>query len=146
MLRTALPKFTPIFGIFMATSITCYESFPGAPKAVGPYSPAVRVGNTVYLSGQVGLNPETSQLVGADIESQTEQVMKNLKTVLAGLGLSFENVVKSVIFLTDLSNFQTVNKIYGERLEGHKPARSTIQVSALPLGAIVEIEMIAVAE
>jgi 2-iminobutanoate/2-iminopropanoate deaminase len=72
--------------------------------------------------------------------------MNNLKTVLAGLGISFKNVVKSVIFLTDLSNFQTVNKIYGERLEGHKPARSTIQVSALPLGAIVEIEMIAVVE
>lgn len=130
----------------MTAHITCFESLPGAPKAVGPYSPAVRVGNTIYLSGQVGLNPETSQLVGADIESQTEQVMNNLKTVLAGLGLSFKNVVKSVIFLTDLSNFQTVNRIYGERLEGHKPARSTIQVSALPLGAIVEIEMIAVVE
>jgi 2-iminobutanoate/2-iminopropanoate deaminase len=130
----------------MTTTIQCFESLPGAPKAVGPYSPAVRVGNTVYLSGQVGLNPETSQLVGTDIESQTEQVMNNLKTVLAGLGISFKNVVKSVIFLTDLSNFQTVNKIYGERLEGHKPARSTIQVSALPLGAIVEIEMIAVVE
>lgn len=130
----------------MTTTIQCFESLPGAPKAVGPYSPAVRVGNTVYLSGQVGLNPETSQLVGTDIESQTGQVMNNLKTVLAGLGISFKNVVKSVIFLTDLSNFQTVNKIYGERLEGHKPARSTIQVSALPLGAIVEIEMIAVVE
>jgi 2-iminobutanoate/2-iminopropanoate deaminase len=130
----------------MTTTIQCFESLPGAPKAVGPYSPAVRVGNTVYLSGQVGLNPETSQLVGTDIESQTEQVMNNLKTVLAGLGISFKNVVKSVIFLTDLSNFQTVNKIYGERFEGHKPARSTIQVSALPLGAIVEIEMIAVVE
>ena len=130
----------------MTTTIQCFESLPGAPKAVGPYSPAVRVGNTIYLSGQVGLNPETSQLVGTDIESQTGQVMNNLKTVLAGLGISFKNVVKSVIFLTDLSNFQTVNKIYGERLEGHKPARSTIQVSALPLGAIVEIEMIAVVE
>jgi len=98
----------------------------------------------VFLSGQVGLNPETSQLVGAGIQEQTEQVMKNLKTVLAGVGLSFKDVIKTVIFLTDLSNFQTVNKIYGDALEGHKPARSTIQVSALPLGAIVEIEMIAV--
>jgi 2-iminobutanoate/2-iminopropanoate deaminase len=130
----------------MTTEIKCFDSIPGAPKAVGPYSPAVRVGNMVYLSGQVGLNPESSQLVGTDIESQTEQVLNNLKTVLAGVGLSFKHVVKSVIFLTDLSHFQTVNKIYGERLEGHKPARSTIQVSALPLGAIVEIEMIAVAE
>lgn len=130
----------------MTTEIKCFDSIPGAPKAVGPYSLAVRVGNMVYLSGQVGLNPESSQLVGTDIESQTEQALNNLKTVLAGVGLSFKHVVKSVIFLTDLSHFQTVNKIYGERLEGHKPARSTIQVSALPLGAIVEIEMIAVAE
>ena len=129
----------------MTKAIQCFETIPGAPKAVGPYSPAVRVGNLVFLSGQVGLNPETSQLVGAGIEEQTEQVLKNLETVLAGVGLSFKDVVKSVIFLTDLSNFQTVNKIYGERLAGHKPARSTIQVSALPLGAIVEIEMIAVA-
>jgi 2-iminobutanoate/2-iminopropanoate deaminase len=129
----------------MSKKIECFEAISGAPKAVGPYSPAVRTGDLVFLSGQVGLNPETSQLVGAGIEEQTEQVMTNLKTVLAGVGLSFKDVVKSVIFLTDLSNFQTVNKIYGERLEGHKPARSTIQVSALPLGAIVEIEMIAVA-
>jgi 2-iminobutanoate/2-iminopropanoate deaminase len=130
----------------MTKKIECFEAIAGAPKSVGPYSPVVRTGNLVFLSGQVGLNPETSQLVGTGIEEQTEQVMSNLKTVLAGVGLSFKDVVKSVIFLTDLSNFQTVNKIYGERLEGHKPARSTIQVSALPLGAIVEIEMIAVVE
>jgi 2-iminobutanoate/2-iminopropanoate deaminase len=130
----------------MTKSIECFEAIPGAPKAVGPYSPVVRAGNLVFLSGQVGLNPETSQLIGAGIEEQTEQALKNLKSVLAGVGLSFNSVVKTVIFLTDLSNFQTVNKIYGERMEGHKPARSTIQVSALPLGAIVEIEMIAVTE
>jgi 2-iminobutanoate/2-iminopropanoate deaminase len=128
----------------MAGKIECFESISGAPQAVGPYSPAVRVGNLVFLSGQVGLNPATSQLVGAGIEEQTKQVLNNLKSVLAGVGLSFKDVAKSVIFLTDLSNFQTVNKIYGEALEGHKPARSTIQVSALPLGAIVEIEMVAV--
>jgi len=128
----------------MAGKIECFESIPGAPKAVGPYSPVVRVGNLVFLSGQVGLNPETSQLVGAGIEEQAKQVLNNLKSVLAGVGLSFKDVAKSVIFLTDLSNFQTVNKIYGDALEGHKPARSTIQVSALPLGAIVEIEMVAV--
>lgn len=130
----------------MNNKIECFEAIPGAPKAVGPYSPAVRTGNLVFLSGQVGLNPETSQLVGPGIEEQTVQVLANLKAVLAGVGLSFKDVVKSAIFLTDLSNFQTVNKIYGEGLEGHKPARSTIQVSALPLGAIVEIEMTAVTE
>jgi len=129
----------------MTTSITCFENIPGAPKAVGPYSPVVRVGDTFYLSGQVGLNPETMQLVGPGIEEQTHQVLGNLRTVLEHVGLSFSDVVKSTIFLTDLANFQTVNKIYGEALGGHKPARSTIQISALPLGAIVEIEMIAAA-
>jgi len=127
----------------MASKITLYESFPNAPKAVGPYSPAVRAGGMVFLSGQVGLNPETMQLAGAGIEEQTKQVLKNLSSVLQGLGLSFKDVVKTTIFLTDLANFQVVNTIYGEALGGHKPARSTFQVSGLPLGAIVEIEMIA---
>jgi 2-iminobutanoate/2-iminopropanoate deaminase len=99
----------------------------------------------VFLSGQVGLNPTTGQLIGASIEEQTPQALTNLKAVLTELGLSFTDVVKTTIFLTDLGNFQTVNKIYGEALGGHKPARSTFQVSALPLGALVEIEMIAVA-
>jgi 2-iminobutanoate/2-iminopropanoate deaminase len=97
----------------------------------------------VFLSGQVGLNPETMQLVGPGIEEQTKQVLKNLSTVLEGVGLSFKDVVKTTIFLTDLNNFQTVNTIYGEALGGHKPARSTFQVSGLPLAAIVEIEMVA---
>ena len=118
----------------MTTEIKCFDSIPGAPKAVGPYSLAVRIGNMVYLSGQVGLNPESSQLEGKDIESQTEQALKNLKTVLAGVGLSFKHVVKSVIFLTDMSHFQTVNKIYGERLEGHKPGPRASQQSAARRG------------
>jgi 2-iminobutanoate/2-iminopropanoate deaminase len=129
----------------MSKKIEYFDTINGAPKAVGPYSPVVRAGNLVFLSGQLGINPETSQLVGPGIEEQTEQVLKNLNTVLGGVGLSFRDVVKTVIFLTDLSHFQAVNKIYGERLEGCKPARSTIQVAALPLGGIVEIEMVAVA-
>lgn len=129
----------------MGTKIECFESIANAPKAGGPYSPVVRAGNLVFLSGQVGIDPETSQMVGPGIHEQTEQVLKNLKAVLAGMGLSFKDVVKTVIFLTDISNFQTVNTIYANALEGHKPARSTIGVAALPAGAIVEIEMIAVA-
>ena len=129
----------------MTTSIRCYENIPNAPKAVGPYSPAVQAGGMVFLSGQVGLNPVTGQLIGPSIEEQTQQALNNLQSVLAGLGLSFSDVVKSTIFLTDLGYFQTVNKIYGDALGGHRPARSTFQVSALPLGAIVEIEMIALA-
>jgi 2-iminobutanoate/2-iminopropanoate deaminase len=128
----------------MTAKIECFQEIANAPKAVGPYSPAVKVGNMYFLSGQVGLNPETGTLIGADIKSQTEQVLANLKAVLAGLGLSFKNVAKSTIFLTDMTNFQTVNGLYSTALGEHKPARSTIQVSALPLGAIVEIEMIAV--
>jgi len=127
----------------MTSAIDRFESIPGAPQAVGPYSLAVRAGGMVFLSGQVGLNPATGKLVGASIEEQTEQVLRNLKSVLQGVGLSFADVVKSTIFLTDLGNFQKVNAMYGAALEGYKPARSTIQVSALPLGAIVEIEMIA---
>jgi 2-iminobutanoate/2-iminopropanoate deaminase len=128
----------------MATDIECFTEIANAPKAVGPYSPAVKAGNMYFLSGQVGLDPESGKILGSDITSQTKQVLKNLQTVLTGLGLSFKNVVKSTIFLTSLGHFQTVNAIYAEALGEHKPARSTIEVSALPLGAIVEIEMIAV--
>ena len=128
----------------MSDIITYFHEITNAPKAVGPYSPVVRAGNMVFLSGQVGLDPKTGQLVGADIQSQTKQVLTNLKTVLEGVSLSFRNVAKTTIFLTNLANFQTVNALYAEALGEHKPARSTIQVSALPLGAIVEIEMIAI--
>jgi 2-iminobutanoate/2-iminopropanoate deaminase len=129
---------------FMTTKIECFQEIANAPKAVGPYSPAVKVGNMYFLSGQVGLNPATGTLIGTDIKSQTEQALANLNAVLNGLGLSFKNVAKSTIFLTDMANFQTVNGIYAAAFGDHKPARSTIQVSALPLGAIVEIEMTAV--
>lgn len=130
-------------GPTMTESIKCHEDIVNAPKAVGPYSPAVVAGGMAFLSGQVGLDPTTGKLIGAGIEQQTKQVLKNLTSVLSHLGLTFSDVVKTTIFLTDLGHFQTVNAIYGEALDGHKPARSTIQVSALPLGAIVEIEMIA---
>ncbi len=128
----------------MNEKIVCFDDIPGAPKAVGPYSLAVKVGNTYYLSGQVGLHPESGDLVEGGITAQTEQVLKNVSAVLAFLGLSLKNVVKSTIFLTDMGNFQTVNKLYGDTFGSHKPARSTVQVSALPKGAIVEIEVIAV--
>jgi 2-iminobutanoate/2-iminopropanoate deaminase len=124
--------------------IITFNEIDGAPKAVGPYSPAVRVGNTYYLSGQVGLDPATGKLIGADIETQTRQVFKNLSSVLKGLGLSFNSVAKSTVFLTDMANFQTLNALYAEAMGTHKPARSTIQVSALPMGALIEIELIAV--
>jgi 2-iminobutanoate/2-iminopropanoate deaminase len=127
----------------MSDRIICYQEIENAPKAVGPYSPVVRAGGMVFLSGQIPLHPTTGQLVGSDIKAQTEQVLANLRAVLTGVGLSFSDVVKTTIFLTDLANFQTVNALYSEALGNHKPARSTIQVSALPREAAVEIEMIA---
>ncbi len=119
-----------------------FTEIPNAPKAVGPYSPAVRSGAYTFLSGQIPIDPATSKLCGQGIEEQTEQVMKNIKAVLTHVNKDFDSIIKTTIFLTDLSNFQIVNEIYGRWMSGHKPARSTVQVSALPLGAQVEIECI----
>ena len=121
------------------------NSASSAPKALGPYSQAVEaVNGMIFLSGQVGLNPETSTLVPGGVEAEAKQVLCNLKSVLEHLQLSFANVVKTTIFLADLKDFQTVNAIYAEALGEFRPARSTFQVAALPLGARIEIEMIAV--
>ncbi len=116
-----------------------------APAAIGPYSQAIRAGQFVFLSGQIPLDPGTGELVGADdVEEQTAQVMRNLGAVLRAAGTSFEQVVKTTIFLTDLADFAAVNRIYGGYFEGiAPPARATVQVAALPRGARVEIEMTA---
>ena len=129
----------------MTPPVRYFESIPNAPKAVGPYSPATIAGGMAFLSGQIGLDPASGKLVEGGIEAQTAQVLRNITAVLQELGLSFADVAKTTIFLTDLANFQVVNTMYSDALGGCKPTRSTIQVSALPLGAIVEIEMIAVA-
>jgi len=117
-----------------------------APAAVGPYSQAVRVGSTIYCAGQIPLDPKSGQIVPGDIGSQTRRVLDNIAAVLRSEGLTFANVAKTTIFLTDLSDFQTVNEIYGSYFKNQPPARSTVQVSALPKGANVEIEAIAVAD
>ena len=117
-----------------------------APAAVGPYSQAVRVGSTIYCAGQNPLDPKSGQIVPGDIGTQTRRVLDNIAAVLRSEGLTFENVAKTTIFLTDLSDFQTVNEIYGSYFKNQPPARSTVQVSALPKGANVEIEAIAVAD
>jgi 2-iminobutanoate/2-iminopropanoate deaminase len=118
---------------------------PDAPAAIGPYSQAVKAGNFVFLSGQIPLDPQTGQMIGGDdVEAQTAQVMKNLQAVLEAANSSFAQVVKATIFLTDLGDFATVNKLYGSYFEGMlPPARATVQVAALPRGAKVEIELIA---
>lgn len=120
-----------------------FNDAPGAPKAVGPYSQAASANGLVFLSGQIPLDPKSGKLVEGGIESQAEQVLKNLAAVLNHLKLDFSNVVKATIFLTDLSHFKSVNAIYERHLGSSRPARATIQVAALPLSAEIEIEMIA---
>jgi 2-iminobutanoate/2-iminopropanoate deaminase len=116
-----------------------------APAAVGPYSQAVRVGDTVYCAGQIPLDPKSGEIVSGGIEAQTRRVMENITAVLKAEGLTFANIVKTTIFLMDLGDFQKVNEIYGSFFKEAPPARSTVQVAGLPRGALVEIEVIAVA-
>ena len=115
-----------------------------APLPVGPYNQAVMVKNTLYISGQVALNPTTNELIQGSIDEESHQIMKNIESILKEAGLDFKNVVRSKIYLTDMSNFSKVNEVYGSYFEkGHEPARTTIEVSGLPLGVDVEIDMIA---
>lgn len=114
-----------------------------APAAIGPYSQAVRAGDLVFLSGQVPLDPATGQLVEGDVAAQTRRAMDNLGAVLAAAGCSFGDVVRTTIYLTDLGNFTAVNEAYAAYFAPPYPARATVQVTALPRGAIVEIDMIA---
>jgi 2-iminobutanoate/2-iminopropanoate deaminase len=116
----------------------------GAPAAIGPYSQAVEVGGALYLSGQIGLDPASGQLVAGGVEAEARRVMENLGAVLAAAGLGFDAVVKTTIFLADLADFARVNEIYGGYFAEPKPARSTVQAAALPRGARVEIDAVAV--
>lgn len=120
-----------------------HVSTPNAPAALGPYSQAVDTGSTVYCSGQLGLDPATGNLAGG-VQAQTHQALKNLQAVLNEAGLSLDNVVKTTVFVQDLADFGTVNEIYGTYFHGGFPARSCVQIAALPKNALVEIECIAV--
>ena len=115
-----------------------------APAAVGPYSHAIDCGNLVFLSGQVPLVPETGALAAGGIEAQSRQMFSNIQSVLQSCGLTFDNVVKTTVFMTDLSDFNTFNDIYAEYFPTNPPARSCVQVAALPKGALVEAECICV--
>ena len=114
-----------------------------APQAIGPYSQAVRVGNFVFLSGQIPLDPATGNIVEGDITVQTRRVMENLGAVLRAAGASFAEVVKTTIFLADLGHFSKMNEVYGGYFTSEPPARATVQVGALPRGVLIEIDMIA---
>lgn len=113
-----------------------------APAAIGPYSQAVKVGDLVFVSGQIPLDPKTGEMETGDIEAQTRLVMKNLEAVLSAAGARFDQVVRSTIYLTDLGDFAKVNAIYGSYFQSEPPARATVQVSALPRGSNVEIDVI----
>lgn len=112
---------------------------PNAPPVAGPYSPAVRAGDWLVLAGQVGVDPASGTLPGG-VEAQTRQALANVAAVLADCGASLADVAKTTVFVTDLGDFATVNAVYAEAFGGHRPARSTVQVAALPAGALVEIE------
>lgn len=116
---------------------------PAAPDALGPYSHAAELNGILYCSGQIPLDPATMKLVDGGIEAQTSQVIENMKAVLAYSNSSLENIMKTTIFLADMADFPAVNAIYAEAFGDHKPARSTVQVAKLPLGALIEIESIA---
>lgn len=114
-----------------------------APDAIGPYCHAMKVGNLVFCSGQTPLNPDTMKLVGTTIEEQTKRVLDNISIVLAGVGLTLKNIVKTTVYLKDMNDFQGMNKVYGEMFQEHKPSRTTISIKQNPLDALVEIECIA---
>lgn len=115
-----------------------------APSAIGPYSQAIEVGNLLFLSGQISIDPETNEFIDGDIEIQTEQVLKNVKAILEAGNSSLEDVVKVTIYLQDLKDFVLVNKIYSKYFEDSLPARATVEVSNLPKNAKLEIDAIAV--
>jgi len=116
---------------------------PAAPAAIGPYSQAVSAGGWLYTAGQVGLDPNTGEMVGDDFISQATQVLANLREVLSAAGCRPSDVVKTTIYLVDFGDFATVNELYGDFMGDHRPARSTVEVAGLPKGARVEIDLVA---
>ena len=116
---------------------------PKAPVAIGPYSQAIRIGGFLYTSGQISLDPETMKMVTGDIEIETEKVLKNIEAILKADGLDLNNIIKTTVYLTDLSEFTRMNQIYEKFFSETKPARACVQVTALPKGAKVEIDAIA---
>jgi 2-iminobutanoate/2-iminopropanoate deaminase len=114
-----------------------------APGAIGPYSQAIKTGNLVFCSGQIPIDPATGEFVSDDVAEQTDQVLKNLRSVLEAAGSSLDNVVKTTVFVADMNDFAAMNEVYGRYFNGNKPARATVQAARLPKDARVEIECVA---
>jgi 2-iminobutanoate/2-iminopropanoate deaminase len=121
-------------------------SAPNAAKPIGPYSPAIRAGNLLFISGQVGFDPATGALVDGDVSAQTDQVMRNIDALLKAAGAGFAHVVRTTVFLADMGEFAAMNAVYARYVVDPPPARSTVQVAALPRHARVEIDVVAVIE
>jgi 2-iminobutanoate/2-iminopropanoate deaminase len=121
-------------------------SAPNAAKPIGPYSPAIRAGNLLFISGQVGFDPATGALIDGDISAQTDQVMRNIGALLEAAGTDFAHVVRTTVFLADMGEFAAMNAVYARYVVDPAPARSTVQVAALPRNARVEIDVIAVVD
>jgi len=119
-------------------------SAPDAPKAMGAYSPAIKAGNLLFVSGQIPIDPSTGALIDGDIAAQTEQVMRNLGALLRAAGASFDHVVRTTVFLTDMGDFGAMNEVYSRHLASPPPARATVQVARLPRDVKIEIDAIAV--
>ena len=119
-------------------------SSPAAPRAIGPYSQAIKAGNLLFVSGQVPIDPATGNLVDGDIAAQTHRVFRNLEEILKAAGTSFDAVVRSTVYLLDMNDFATMNEVYGTYFSSPAPARATVQVARLPRDARVEIDVIAV--
>ncbi len=119
-------------------------STENAPKAIGPYSQAIQIGNTLYCSGQIAINPQTGDLVTGDIQAETEQVLKNLGAVLNASGMSFEDVVKATVYMKDIADYKAINSVYAKYFKSKPPARAAVQVANLPKNVNVEISVIAV--
>lgn len=141
-----------IVGLIFIVLLGCTQAPPErqvistaeAPKAIGPYSQAIRVGNTVYVAGQIGLDPQTGALVSGGIGPETEQVLQNVQAILQAAGLSLADVVQSQVYLADLNDYAAMNQVYGRYLEREPPARAAVQVARLPRDARVEIMVTAV--
>jgi 2-iminobutanoate/2-iminopropanoate deaminase len=121
-------------------------STQNAPSAVGPYSQAIKIDNLTYTAGQLGMDPQTGKLVEGGIQAQTRQALTNLQAVLEAAGTSMRNVIKTTVFLQDINDFKAMNQVYAEFFPDAPPARSAVQVAALPLGGLVEIEAVAIVE
>jgi 2-iminobutanoate/2-iminopropanoate deaminase len=115
-----------------------------APSPIGPYNQAILAGDTLYISGQICIDPQTNELKKRDVQEETHQVMRNLKTILLSAGMNFTHVVKTTIFITDMNQFSEINEVYGKYFDDDFPARETVQVAALPKFVNVEISMVAV--